>query len=176
MEHLKLFHISENPAIKIFEPRPSPSFFESIKRDVVFAVSENRLHNYLLPRECPRVAFFAKADSTEHDREKFIGKTTAEFIIALESNWLEKIKQTILYCYQFPIDDFILIDEGAGYYVSYKTVLPISVTPIVDVLESLLKRNVEVRFISNLKGFGDEISKSSLQYSLIRMRNAIASE
>ena len=51
----RLFHISEEGGIDQFDPRPSPSFFAEIKGDVVFAISGKLLHNYLLPRDCPRV-------------------------------------------------------------------------------------------------------------------------
>jgi hypothetical protein len=68
---------------------------------------------------------------------------------------------------------FQVVDEGAGYYISYKTVNPISVIPILNPLAELLKRKVEVRFIPTLWPLADEIKRTSLQYSLIRMRNAI---
>jgi hypothetical protein len=48
MEH-ELFHVSDEPAIPRFEPRPSAS----INEPVVGAVDHERLRNYLLPRDCP---------------------------------------------------------------------------------------------------------------------------
>jgi hypothetical protein len=126
----KLFHISEQPGISIFNPRPSPSHFDNITGDVVFAISEELLHNYLLPRDCPRVTFYAGPNTTDIDKQRFMGDTSAKHIVIIESEWYERIKQTTLYCYEFAADGFMLIDECAGYYVSYKPAMPITVTVI----------------------------------------------
>ncbi|RFM27351.1 hypothetical protein [Deminuibacter soli] len=42
----RLFHISETPGITLFEPRPSPSFFEGIAGEVVFAIEERLVAGY----------------------------------------------------------------------------------------------------------------------------------
>ncbi len=170
---VRLFHISETPGITTFIPRPSPADSIRIKEDVVWAITDTLLHNYLLPRDCPRVTFYAKPDSLPSDIEKYIGQTITRFVVTVEDKWYQPIQETTLYCYEFPPDNFQVIDEGAGYYISYKTVSPISVTPILNPLAELLKRKVEVRFMPTLWRLAEEIKKSSLQYSLIRMRNAI---
>ena len=167
-----LFHVSEEPGISLFEPRPSPSFFEEIKGDVVFAISGKLLHNYLLPRDCPRVCYYASTETTENDREQFIGFSAADFIINVESGWYEKVKNTTLYCYEFPIALFTMLDECAGYYISYQAIVPSSVTPVADILAELLSRNIEIRFTPSLIQLADAVSKSTLKFSNIRMRNA----
>jgi len=43
-----LFHLSEQQGIECFEPRPSQ-----------FCIDQNHLRNYLVPRECPRVTYYA---------------------------------------------------------------------------------------------------------------------
>ena len=101
-----------------------------------------------------------------------MGPAGADFIIALENAWYQKIQNTTLYCYEFPTGNFQVADEGAGYYISYETIKPISISRIANPLEELEKRKVELRFMPNLWSLADEIIKSSLQYSLIRMRNA----
>ncbi|WPU97774.1 hypothetical protein SNE26_17240 [Mucilaginibacter sp. cycad4] len=168
----RLFHISEQPGISIFAPRPSPSNFDNITADVVFAISDQLLHNYLLPRDCPRVTFYTGPYTTATDKQKFIGNTTASHIVAVESGWYQQIKKTTLYCYEFMPDDFMLIDECAGYYVSYKPALPIAVTVIDDIMATLLSRDIELRFMPSLTEIADAVRNSSLQFSLIRMRNA----
>lgn len=169
---MKLYHVSEEPGIKIFEPRPSPQAFEKITGDVVFAVSDEMLHNYLLPRDCPRVTYFAKADSLQSDIENFIGNSRKKFIINIEESWLERVKHAVLYLYELPIESFILLDKGAGYYVSNKAATPRKVLKAVDLLNDLEKREVELRVLSTLKELAIEVSKSTLQFSIIRMRNA----
>lgn len=168
----RLYHISEDPSIKRFEPRPSPSHYETITGEVVFAIADKLLHNYLLPRDCPRVTFYAKQDTSQQDKEIFLGKNASVYVVAIENKWRDLIERTTLYCYEFPTDDFILLDEGAGYYISYRAVTPISIRPIDKLLDELLKRGVELRFLPTLFPLAQEVSHSTLQFSLIRMRNA----
>jgi hypothetical protein len=168
----RLFHISEQPGISIFTPRVSPSHFNNISGDVVFAISNQLLHNYLLPRDCPRVTFYADANTIDADKQKFMGNTTAGHVVAVESGWYQQIKETTLYCYEFLPDDFIQIDECAGYYVSYKQVVPVAVTVIDDIMAALLSRDIELRFMPSLISIAGAVRDSSLQFSLIRMRNA----
>ena len=168
----RLFHVSEEAGILIFEPRPSPSFFKAITGDVVFAIDGKLLHNYLLPRDCPRVTYHAAPATTVADKEKFIGSSSADHIIPVESGWYQRIKETTLYCYEFLADDFIIIDECAGYYVSYQPVIPLSVTPVTDIIAELLSRNIELRLTPSLIRLADAVSTSSLHFSNIRMRNA----
>jgi hypothetical protein len=168
----RLFHISEEPGIQLFEPRPSPSHFDGINGDVVFAIADDLLHNYLLPRDCPRITWYAGNKITDADKERFMGNSAANYIVVVESGWYQRIKETILYCYEFPADNFTLIDECAGYYISYHPVAPISVKPINDIMTELLNRNIELRFTPSLIQLADTVSKSTLNFSLIRMRNA----
>ena len=167
----RVFHVSEEPGISVFEPRPSPSYFESINGDVVFAVSGQLLHNYLLPRDCPRVTWYAGEHTNITDKNKYLNSTTP-YVVTVESGWYQRIKSTVLYCYEFPINNFMLLDECAGYYISYQQGVPISVTVIDDIITELLKRNVELRFTPSLIQLAAEIKTTSLNFSLIRIRNA----
>ncbi|BAU53213.1 DUF6886 family protein [Mucilaginibacter gotjawali] len=168
----RLFHVSEEPRIRIFKPRPSPSPFADIKGDVVFAIAGNLLHNYLLPRDCPRVTYYAGTKTAKADKEKFIGSSAAEFFVCIESGWYQRVMETRLYCYEFLSDNFELIDESAGYYVSYQPAVPQSVIPVSDILSALLSRNIELRFMPSLVRLAEDVSKSTLNFSNIRMRNA----
>ena len=168
-----LFHISEEPGIKIFEPRPSPSYFESITGDVVYAISGSLLHNYLLPRDCPRITYYSVETTTDVDKEIFFGASAAGNIIIVESGWYHRIMSTVLYCYEFSSKNFTLLDECAGYYISYQIETPIKISPVNDIVAELLSRNIELRFTPSLIKLADAVVKSSLNFSIIRMRNAI---
>lgn len=161
-----LFHVSEQPDIKLFEPLPSPSYYENINDRVVFAIGEKLLHNYLLPRDCPRVAYYLNPCTADADQEKFMGESTASYIINVPVNWYEQIAAARLFCYEFLPDSFTLLDECAGYYISYQTIAPLAVKPVNDCMAELRKRNVELRFSSNLITLAQEVSRSSLNFSL----------
>ena len=69
---MKVYHVSEEPDIPVFEPRQV-----SGGGSLVWAIDEEHLRNYLLPRECPRVTFSAGPDTATADRERFLGSSPA---------------------------------------------------------------------------------------------------
>jgi hypothetical protein len=160
-----LFHVSEEAGIQGFEPRPS-----SYAEPVVWAINEARLHNYLVPRDCPRVTYYAGRETSAADVDRFLGSSAA--VVAVESGWFERLRSCRLYCYHLPPDAFECIDECAGYFVSRTPVVPARVEIIDDVIVELLKRSVELRFVPDLWLLRDAVVQSTLQFSIIRMRNA----
>ena len=162
-----LFHVSEESGIERFEPRPSPYTDEP----VVWAIDTDRLRNYLLPRECPRVTYYAGCETTAADVERFLGASPA--VIAIESAWWERLRSCRLYCYHLPPQSFACMDECAGYFVSRRPVMPAQVEVVDDLLAALLGRGIELRFVPNLWPLRDAVVSSTLRYSLIRMRNAL---
>jgi hypothetical protein len=160
-----LFHVSEGE-IGRFEPRPTASGGEP----VVWAIDGRRLHNYLLPRDCPRVTFYAGPATTADDAERFLGTSPA--VVAVESAWLERIRACVLYCHHLPSRSFECLDEGAGYFVSRDVVVPERVEVIDDAIAELLGCGVELRFLPSLGHLHDAVAASSLRFSMIRMRNA----
>ena len=169
---MRLFHISENPNLEFFEPRPCPSDAYDIKGNVVFAISEILLHNYLFPRDCPRVTYYVGPNTSASDRNMFFENSTAEFIVATESKWLPIMRRTTIYQYEFSDASFHLLDSCAGYYISSERQYPLSVKEIVNPVDELLARNLELRFMLSLEKLAKSVSASTLQFSLIRMRNA----
>jgi hypothetical protein len=168
----ELFHISEDPAIKVFEPRVANKNSGREGERLVWAIEDRLLHNYLLPRDCPRVTFYASGPSTAEDVAQLMGQTSAGFVVAIEADWFERAMTTTLYTYTFDATTFALSDENAGYYVSKVAVEPKFMTTIERPLEELLKRNVELRVTPSLKKLQEAVIGSSLQFSCIRMRNA----
>lgn len=164
---MMLFHVSEESGIEKFEPRGSIYTAEH----VVWAISEARLHNYLVPRDCPRVTFYAGSETSAADVERFLGSSPA--VVAIESAWFQRLRSCRLSCYHLPPDTFECLDECAGYFISRVPVVPARVEMIDDPIAELIKRNVELRLVPDLWPLRDEVVKSSLQFSIIRMRNAL---
>lgn len=170
---LRLFHASDKAGITLFEPRPPASDHPmGLLRPVVWAIAERLLHNYLLPRDCPRVTFYARPDSNPGDVARLLGHTAARFVVAVESGWLAAIREATVYLYEFPTDGFVMVDEGAGYYARESAVAPLSVRRVDDLLGELVARDVELRVTPSLWPLRDAVAASSLQFSFIRMRNA----
>jgi hypothetical protein len=162
-----LFHVSEEAGIERFEPRPSPY----ADGRVVWAIDADRLCNYLVPRECPRVTYYAGPQTTAADAERFLGSSPA--VVAVEAAWFDRLRSCRLYCYQLPQQTFECIDDCAGYFVSRVAVVPSSVLVVDDLLAALLGRGVELRFLPDLWALRDAVVSSTLRFSLIRMRNAL---
>jgi hypothetical protein len=166
-----LYHLSDSPDIKRFEPRVPPSAGSGVREPVVWAVGERLLHNYLLPRDCPRVTSYASPRSDPADVERLMSGG-APYVVVIEAAWMPALRSGKLYQYALPPETFAPVDEGAGYYVSRESVTPLGVTPIDDLLGALLARGVELRVLSALWPLRERVIASSLQFSIIRMRNA----
>jgi hypothetical protein len=138
---------------------------------VVWAIEDPRLCNYLVPRDCPRVTYYAGAETTAADVERFLG--SPEAVVAIESGWLERVRSSRLYCYHMPSETFECIDACAGYFVSRVPVVPLGVDLLEDPLTELSSRGVELRVLPSLWALRDAVVASSLQFSIIRMHNAV---
>ena len=90
----------------------------------------------------------------------------------VEQAWLARILTATLYVYELPAADFELADEIAGYYVCRAAVAPIATHAVDDIFGEMAHRNCELRFVPNLLPIRDNVLNSTLDYSLIRMRNA----
>jgi hypothetical protein len=171
---IRLYHISDKPGIKRFDPRPAPHPSARQKGLMVWAVDFEHLHNYLLPRNCPRVTFFAAPNSDPEDVKRLMGGTSARHVVAVEAGWLHEIQKKYLYRYEFDPKGFILVDEVAGYWISRKAVIPIAETKIEDILTALLEHDVELRIMPSLWKLREAVINSTLGYSIIRMNKAKA--
>jgi hypothetical protein len=162
-----VFHVSEEPGIDRFDPRDS----DIARAPVVWAIDASRLRNYLVPRDCPRVTYYAGPRTTAADIERFLG--SSEAALAIEETWLERLRSCRLYCYSLPPDSFECFDECAGYFISRVPVVPASVDVVDDAVSALLGRGVNLRVVADLWPLRDAVVASSLQFSVIRMRNAL---
>jgi hypothetical protein len=173
MSDPRLFHVSDRPGITHFTPRPVRAGHPlNDLPPVVWAVEERMLHNYLLPRDCPRVTFYARHDSDPADVASLLGATAARYVVAVEMDWLDAIRNTNLWLYELRPMTFSVIDEGAGNWVSAEAVAPLAVERVDDLLAALARRDVELRFTPSLWPLYDKVVASSLQFSCIRMANA----
>ncbi|WP_025688108.1 DUF6886 family protein [Paenibacillus zanthoxyli] len=165
-----LYHLSEDPGIEIFRPRPSKSFPDL--QPVVWAIDREHAPHYYFPRNCPRVIYSMPEGAAAEDTGSFFEHTSADKVIAVESAWLERIRHTRLYRYTFAEDSFTLFDKTAGYYISLEEVRPVIVEPMGDLLSKLLQEAVELRFTPDLHPLRNRIIQSALDFSIIRFGNA----
>lgn len=127
-----LYHFSEEADIKVFEPRSSR--YRPEQPPMVWEIDEFHAPHYFFPRDCPRVCIWPKEDTSKDDLEKFFGHSASGRIIAVEADWLDRIRETVLYRYTFDEKDFVEYEPNAGYYTCFYTVEPVAVEPMGDLL------------------------------------------
>lgn len=177
-----LYHFSEDPAIEVFHPRPilsasrhstSPPAEHAAAR-LVWAIDEPHAPLYWFPRDCPRIAYWALPTSTPGDIERFFGHSAARWVIAVESNWLARLREAVLFAYQLPGETFVPQWEGGGpgYHISREPVVPLSVAPVGDLLSRHAAAGIELRITPSLWPLRRALLAATLHFSMVRMRNA----
>ena len=143
--------------------------------EAVWAIDEDHLPNYLVPRDCPRVTFRVVPQTSERDVAGFFDNTNARRMIVLEQAWLERFNHATLYVYEMPVAPFEPADASAGYYVSRHAVIPLGVREIRESAAEIMRGGYEIRYVPDLWPIRDRVARSTLNYSIIRMRNAVRS-
>ena len=169
---MRLFHVSEEANIQVFHPRLPARQDLDPGVGLVWAIDEQRLPNFLTPRDCPRVCYHMGPHTAGKDQERFFTSRTAVHAVVIEHSWFARMADTVLYLYEFDPAGFELQDSVAGYYVATATQHPIARHRIDGLFGELIKRGVELRVTDNLWDIAEAVKKSTLNWSLCRMRNA----
>ncbi|HYL15893.1 MAG TPA: hypothetical protein VEV41_22845 [Terriglobales bacterium] len=164
-----LFHVSEESNLCVFQPRRLEG--GSVNDPVVWAIDEPHLVNYLLPRDCPRVTFAPGVQTSETDLARFFPAGLRR-VIAIEAEWLSRAMDVVLYVYNMPAQTFELFDAGAGYWLSREPVAPERGTEMHSPIREISRRGAEVRVLDSLWALHEAVADSTLEFSMIRMRNA----
>lgn len=166
---MRLFHVSEESDISEFIPRIPDRNDLDKSIGLVWAIDEKRLPNFLTPRNCPRVTYHIGAKTSQMDRERYFSGKQVNHVVVIERDWLEAMKNTTLYLYEFDTTEFELQDEIAGYYVSKVKQVPIAKYAVNHLIDELQKRNVELQVVDNLWDICNEIKRTTLNWSMCRM-------
>lgn len=166
---MKLYHFSEAADIQVFEPRRIYNQADA----KVWTIDRYHAPHYYFPRECPRVCVWPKEDTTEADLDKFFGMSKTRRIVAIEAGWYDRLKEGTIYRYTFDSESFELNEPNAGYYTTSRTVKPLNVEKIDDLISAILHEGIELRVTPSLIPLKERILESTVNFSMIRMRNAI---
>lgn len=165
-----LYHFSEDPSIRVFEPHRAKT--SSLDDTLVWAIDDWHAPMYYVPRDCPRACFWPGPETTAADRGRWFDGVEARMVIAIEAGWLERVRSVALYRYTMPEEAFELMDASAGHWVSRRTVTPLVVEPMGDLLAALTGAEIELRITPALIRLWRLVIGSTLEYSGTRMRNA----
>ncbi|SFL22204.1 hypothetical protein SAMN03159341_10494 [Paenibacillus sp. 1_12] len=168
---MKLYHFSEEANIEVFVPRKLEYRVDEPAQ--VWTIDEFHAPHYLFPRDCPRVCIWPKEDTTEQDYNLFFGHSRTNRMVAVETGWIDRIRKGCIYRYVFKADEFKLYEPNAGYYTTTHTVKPVVVERVDDLLGGLTALGIEVRITPSLIPLKQSIATSTINFSMIRMKNAI---
>jgi Family of unknown function (DUF6886) len=163
-----LWHVSENPAIERFDPHVSATASSDELR--VWAVDTRHLPLYWFPRRCPRGTFWARGDTTPGDAALLGGSSRVHII---EEGWLPTMRETRAIAYRLPEETFAPDPEVGGYWLSREPVEPVELVELGDLVVRHELSGIELRPVANLWPIWNRIAASTLEFSGIRLRNAV---
>ena len=168
---MRLYHFSEEPDIRVFEPRVAPS--STLSEPFVWAIGEAQQVMYFFPRDCPRACFWPGDFTALDDRDRLFGAVNARMVIAIEAAWLDRIRAATLYRYEMPPDTFApRAQDGSGHFISREAITPLAIEPIEDLLGAIVGEGVELRITPSLVELWKSVIQSTLDFSGTRLRNA----
>jgi hypothetical protein len=166
-----LWHASENPEIRVFEPHRAPTTSED--EPLVWAVDTRHLPLYWFPRDCPRGTFWAGPETRDEDVSRFVGDRSQR-VHAVEPPWEERMRSTTLHLYRLPEATFEPFEPAGGYWVSRTTVEPVEVQAVDDLVGLHEAAEIELRVVPRLLDLWHDVIASMLEFSGIRLANARA--
>ncbi len=165
-----LHHFSEDPSITRFVPHvPSTN---TTQAPAVWAIDEVHAPLYWFPRDCPRVTAWPRND-TERDRFEAAFATMAPRLHVIELGWLQRMRDCVLYRYDFDAARFEPWREASGQWVANTVVEPVSVSPVGDLLTLHADADIELRIAPSLWPMLDLVQSDAWDFSIVRKANAV---
>ena len=164
-----LYHFSEDSHITRFVPhvpRTNPSHAPA-----VWVIDAAHAALYWYPRDCPRVTIWPHGPG---DQPAFRARfdTIATRLHAIESGWLDRMRDAVIYRYEFEPDGFVPWADADGQWISDRAVVPTRVTPVGDLLAAHARAAIELRIVPSLWPLRDIAVTGEFDFSLVRMHNA----
>ncbi len=163
-------HFSEDPSIVRFEPhvpRTNPN-----QQPAVWAIDSEHAPLYWFPRDCPRVTVWPR-DLHEHVEFRRRLATSALRLHVIETTWLDRVRATQLYRYDFDASDFARWPEASGQWTSHEVVEPVAVTAMGNLVDAHRKARIELRLVPNLWPLVELVKDGQWDFSCVRLVNAV---
>jgi hypothetical protein len=160
--------VSEDPAIGVFVPHHNE--LHANDEPLVYAVGSRFLWLYWFPRDCPRACWSANDSTTDEDVERWLDGDRTRRVAVIENGWLERMRTVKLYAYRMPPETFEPWDK---FYVSREPVVPLELVELGDLRARHADAGIELRIATTLYPLWDDVIRTTLDYSGIRLRNAV---
>jgi hypothetical protein len=161
-----LFHVGDGLPLTVMRPRPSPAGTPHAGRLLVWAIDEEHLVNYLLPRQCPRVTWATRGVTPP------VLHSPAPRVVAVEHDWAPLLGRAGLNVHRLDPAGFTVLDAGAGYWVSESDADVLDVQRVDDCPAAIADTGAELRLTPSLWPYVDAVVSGAKEFSAIRMRNA----
>jgi len=166
-----LWHVSEDPAITRFAPHRAKT--AAADEPLVWAIDTRHLPLYWFPRDCPRCTFWAGPRTTEADVTRLLGGRRERRVHVIEERWLDRVREARIYLYRLPAESFTEDPEIAGYWVSRGVVDPLERVAVDDLVGRHAAAEITLDTVPTLWPLWDEVVVSTLEFSGMRLRNAL---
>jgi hypothetical protein len=90
----------------------------------------------------------------------------------IESTWLERLRAVRLYAYRMPREPFDVVEDDR-FYIASSAVDAIERVEVGDLLARHAEEGIELRIAPALYPLWDRVIETTLDYSGIRLRNAV---
>ena len=163
--------MSEDGSLRHFAPHRAPTALTD--EPLVWATDTRHLPLYWFPRDCPRCTFWAGERTSDADVERFLDGMRAARIHIVEDGWIERVAAAELHLYRMPAATFTEDHDTAGYWMSREPVEALDRVTIADLVGRHAAAGIPLRTLPNLWPLWDAVVASTLEFSGIRLRNAI---
>jgi hypothetical protein len=158
----ELWHFSEDASLEHFEPRDGK----------VWAIDEPHSWLYWFPRDCPRACFWAVDSTSDDDVEQWLDGDRARRVVVIETGWLDRVRAAELYGYRMPSEPFEVVEDNR-FYIASTPVDALERVPVGDLLARHAAAGIDFRVEEALYPLWDHVIETTLEYSGIRLRNAV---
>jgi hypothetical protein len=158
----ELWHFSEDPSLGHFAPRAGK----------VWAIDGPHSWLYWFPRDCPRACFWAIETSTDDDVDRWLDGDRERRVAVIETAWLERLRTVRLYAYRMPPEPFDVVEDDR-FYIASTRVDALERVELGDLLTRHAEAGNELRISPSLYPLWDEVTETTLDFSGIRLRNAV---
>lgn len=102
--------------------------------------------------------------------ERWLDGDRSRRIAVIENGWFERMRTVELYAYLLPPESFEPWDK---FFVSRETVMPLDVVALGDLVAQHGAGGAELRTVGSLLPLWNEVMATTLDFSGIRLRNAV---
>ena len=166
-----LWHVSKDPTFTRFAPHRAKT--APTDEPLVWAIDTRHLPLFWFPRDCPRCTFWAGERTTDADTARFLDGQRGRRVHVIEAAWLARVGATELQLYRLPEASFTESLDTAGYWMSRDPVEALERLTIGGLVGRHAAAGIALRAVPNVWPLWDAVVGSTLEFSGIRLRNAI---